>query len=190
MPHGGQNANTAAARDFNYRIPPAWSPETESQYSFRVWLTDITIWIMLTDLQPHQQAAAIIMRLGGAAKDQGRMMSPQEMMYGGILNGQQVDPVTYLLGGLHAKFSALEEESRLTAMTEMLAFARKPGEHINQLLARYDTVRHRAAVEGQFVMSIEGCALQLCRAIGIGPHAPVHSSSTLWRNVAIGEAAV
>ena len=124
---------------------------------------------MLTGLQPHQQAAAIVMRLGGAAKDQCRMMSPQEMMHGGLLNGVQVDPVTYLHGGLHATFSALEEESRLTAMTEMLAFARKPEEHISQLLARYDTVRHRAAVEGQFVASTEGCALQLCRAIGIGP---------------------
>ena len=84
---------------------------------------------MLTDLRPHQQAAATIMQLGGAAREQGRLMSPQEMMHGGILNGVQVDPVTYLLGGLHAKFSALEEESRLIAMTEMLAFARKPGEH-------------------------------------------------------------
>ena len=96
-------------------------------------------------------------------------MKPQEMMRGCILNGVHDDPATYLLGGLHAKFPALEEESRLAAMTEMLAFARKPGEHINQLLARYDPVRHRAAVEGQFVMSIEGCALLLCRAIGVGP---------------------
>ena len=111
-------------------------------------------------------------------------------MHGGILNGVQVDPVTYLLGGLHAKFSALEEESRLTAMTEMLAFACKPGEHINQLLARYDTVRHRAAVEGQFVMSIEGCALQLCRAIGVGPPTPLHALAAVRRNVAIDPAAI
>ena len=53
-------------------------------------------------------------------------------------------------------------------MTEMLAFARKPGGTINALLARYETVRQRAAMEGQFVMSTEGCALQLLRACGIG----------------------
>ena len=117
------------------------------------------LWIMLTDLQPHQQCAAIIMRLGGSAREMARMITPQEMMNGGMLNGVMVDAVTYLLGSLHAKFSALEEESRLSAMTEMLAFARKPGETINGLLARYEVVRQRAAVEGQFVMSTEGCSL-------------------------------
>ena len=100
----------------------------ESIYSFRAFMTDISIWIMLTDLQPHQQCAAIVMRLGGAAREMARMMTPQEMMNRGLQNGVQVDPVTYLLGALHARFPALEEESRLTNTTEMLAFARLPGE--------------------------------------------------------------
>ena len=52
-------------------------------------------------------------------------------------------------------------------MTEMLAFSRRPGEAINALLARYEIVRQRASVEGQFVMSVEGCALQLLRACNI-----------------------
>jgi len=154
-------------RNFNYRIPPSWSPESDQSYSFRAFMTDISLWIMLTDLQPHQQCAAIIMRLGGSAREMARMITPQEMMNGGMLNGQMVDAVTYLLGALHARFSALEEESRLTAMTEMLAFSRRHGESINALLARYEVVRQRAAVEGQFVMSTEGCALQLLRACGI-----------------------
>ena len=51
-------------------------------------------------------------------------------------------------------------------MTEMLAFARRPGENINALLARYEVVRQRAANEGHFVMSIEGCALQILKAAG------------------------
>ena len=122
-------------RNFNYRIPPSWSPENDQSYSFRAFMTDISLWIMLTDLQPHQQCAAIIMRLGGGAREMARMITPNEMLNGGILNGQQVDAVTYLLGALHAKFSALEEESRLCAMTEMLAFHRKQGESINALLA-------------------------------------------------------
>ena len=154
-------------RNFNYRIPPSWSPENDQNYSFRAYMTDISLWIMLTDLQPHQQCAAIIMRLGGSAREMARMITPQEMMNGEMLNGVQVDPVTHLPGLLHARFSQLEEESRLTAMTEMLAFHRKSGETINALLARYEVVRQRAAVEGQFVMSVEGCALQLLRACGI-----------------------
>ena len=55
--------------NFNYRIPPAWSPETDHTYSFRAFMTDISLWIMLTDLRPEQQCAAIIMRLGGGARD-------------------------------------------------------------------------------------------------------------------------
>ena len=54
-------------------------------------------------------------------------------------------------------------------MTEMLAFARRPGETINALLARYEIVRQRAATEGQFVMSIEGCSLQVLRACNVQP---------------------
>ena len=52
-------------------------------------------------------------------------------------------------------------------MSEMLAFARRPSESINAVLARYEVVRQRAALEGQFVMSNEGCALQLLRACGV-----------------------
>ena len=159
------------SRDFNYRIPPSWSPENEHNYSFRAFMTDISVWVMLTDLQPHQQCAALIMRLGGSAREMARMITPQEMYHGGSFEpgGEIVDPVTYLLGSLHSRFSALEEESSLSAMTEMMAFARRPGENVNSLIARYETVRQRAALEGQFVMTMPGCALQLIKACGMGP---------------------
>jgi hypothetical protein len=166
MPTGIPNLS-GGTRDFNYRVPPSWSLENENQYSVRAYMTDISLWVMLTDLQPHQQCAAIIMRLGGAAREMARMVTPQEMAMGGLINGVAVDPVTYLLGSLHARFAALEEESRLTSMTEMFAFTQRPGETINALLARYETVRQRAAIEGQFVMSIEGCSLQVLRACNI-----------------------
>jgi hypothetical protein len=63
MPGQGHGSGPPAlsGRDFNYRIPPYWSPEQETTYSFRTWMTDISLWIMLTDLQPHQQRAAITM---------------------------------------------------------------------------------------------------------------------------------
>ena len=69
------------------------------------------------------------------------MLTPQEIMHGGqlVAGGPQVDPVSYLLGSLHKRFSALEEESRMTTMTEFLAFARLPHEDINSMLARYET---------------------------------------------------
>ena len=58
MPNAAGGAMTGGNRDFNYRIPPAWSPEGERNYSFRAYMADISIWIMLTDLQPHQQPSA------------------------------------------------------------------------------------------------------------------------------------
>ena len=77
---------------------------------------------MLTDLAPHQQRAAIITRLGGQARDLARMLSPQEIMTGGMRTGVLQDPVTYLLASLPQRFASLEEETRLQSVTEMLAF--------------------------------------------------------------------
>ena len=84
------------SRDFNHRIPPSWSPENEHNYSFRAYMTNISQWVMLTDLQPHQQCAALIMRLGGSAREMARMITPQEMYNGGSFEpgGEIVDPVT------------------------------------------------------------------------------------------------
>ena len=130
-------------------------------------MTDISLWVMLTDLAPYQQCAAIVMRLGGPAREFARMILPQEIMTGGWRDGRLLDPVTYLLGALQLRFATLEEETRLPRMTEMLAFARKPGKNTNALLARHEIVRQRTAGESHFVMSIEGCALQVLRAVGI-----------------------
>ena len=52
-------------------------------------------------------------------------------------------------------------------MTDLLSFGRRSGEGINQVLTRYEIVRQRARAEGFFVMSTEGCALQLLRACGV-----------------------
>ena len=108
-------------------------------------MTDISLCVMLTDLAPSQQCAAIIMRLGGQARELARMVSPQEIMSGRWHDGVLLDPVTYLLGAPQLWFACLEEEMRLQSMTEMLACARRSGENINALLARYEVVRQRAA---------------------------------------------
>eukprot|EP00974_Lingulodinium_polyedra_P036791 3528017-Lingulodinium_polyedra.AAC.1 len=65
-------AGVGQNRDFNYRTPPAWGPATDSVYSFRAYVTDVYLWVMLTDLQPHQQTAAIVVRFGGAARELAR----------------------------------------------------------------------------------------------------------------------
>ena len=122
----------------------------------------------MTDLAPHQQVAAVILRLSGAAKDLARTPTPIEILSGGVSpSGVQRDPLSYLVVGLHARFAPLGEEARLHAMADLLSFGRRNGEGINQVLARYEIVRQRARTEGLFVMSTEGCALQLLRACGV-----------------------
>ncbi len=69
-----------------------------------------------------------------------RMVMPQEILNGGFRNGMQVDPVSYMLAALQDRFAALDEEARLASMTEMLAFAGRPGETINAVLVRYEIV--------------------------------------------------
>ena len=122
-PHGMPQLSSA---NFTHRVPPMWSPETETQYSFRSYMTDLSLWIMLTDLQPQQQASAIVMRLGGAARDMARLISPDELLHGGMHNGVMLGSVTFLIAQLHQRFAPLEEESRLTSMMEMMSFQRKP----------------------------------------------------------------
>ena len=54
-------------------------------------------------------------------------------------------------------------------MTEFQAFARYPGETINAILSRYALVRQRAHEQGNFVQSVEACALQLLKACNCSP---------------------
>ena len=94
------------SRDTSRRGPPAYDPENERNYSFRTYMTDISLWLLLTDMDPPRQCAAIINRLGGAAREMGRMMTPQEIAFGGVREGRQLVPVTCLLGALQSRFGA------------------------------------------------------------------------------------
>ncbi|MFM7979745.1 MAG: hypothetical protein ACKPKO_10555, partial [Candidatus Fonsibacter sp.] len=67
---------------------------------------------MHTDLQFDQQAAAIVMRLGGSARELVRSITPDEFMNCGVVNGVPVDPVTYVVHGLHQRFALLDDEHR------------------------------------------------------------------------------
>ena len=105
--------------------PPVYDPDDRSQ-SFRAYMTDLMHWCMGTRLAPHEQAVAIVRRLRGTARDMGRTLTPAELFNGGIVNGEQLDPVTYICAGLHRQFAQLDEETRMQAMTEFVAFARNP----------------------------------------------------------------
>eukprot|EP00969_Alexandrium_andersonii_P313133 13835405-Alexandrium_andersonii.AAC.1 len=72
---------------------------------------------MVTDLRPHQQAAAVILRLGGPARGMRRAIAPQGLTQGGVLNGVARDPVSYSVAGLQQRFAQLDDGTRSAAAT-------------------------------------------------------------------------
>ena len=150
------------------RLPPRWEPGLEDSLPFRTWLQDLLLWTITSDLEPHRQAALIISQLGGAARDLARTMTPQEIFQGGVVNGQQLDPVSFLIHGLSTRFSPLDDEIRIRAAQDLLHFQRKGNESVDVLITRFETIRARARTEGGGAnISTESAALILLRAIGV-----------------------
>ena len=146
------------------RMPPVFDPNDQNQ-SFRAWSQDLMLWSVSNDLQPHQQAAMIIAQLRGPAREMARAITPAELYNGGMHNGVQLDPVSYILQGLASRFAPLDDESRLRAAQELLSFTRRSHESIDGLITRFDLVRTRARQEGGgATVSTETAALLLLRA--------------------------
>ena len=101
--HGGGD------RGVTGRAPPSWNPANAAHQPFREWARDLMIWSALSDLRPHQKAAAVILNLRGSAQVMARQLPPEAIMTGGLVNGQQVDPMTYLMHALAERYSPLGE---------------------------------------------------------------------------------
>ena len=162
MPGIGMNAG-------GVRLPPAWGPEMQQQYPFRRWVQDVLLWSVASDLDASRKAAMLVMQLSGGAQELARSYPPQVLIHGGNINGQPVDPLTFVIHGLSERFAALGEELRLGSITELLSFARLPHkqERIDEILVRFDVVRQPAFDEGQLTVSITGLTWLLLRAVGI-----------------------
>ena len=78
-------------------LPPRWDPSVEQSLPFRVWMQDLMLWTICTDMEPRQQCAAIISQHGGPARDLARTITPQEVYNGGVISGVRLDPVNFLL---------------------------------------------------------------------------------------------
>ena len=159
----GFNAGQAA------RLPPAWGPEMQQTYPFRRWMQDVLLWSVASDLDGSRKAALLIMQLKGGAQELARGYPPQTLIQGGLINGVQADPLTYIIHGLAERFAALGEELRLGSITELLSFSRNNHQHerIDEILVRFDVARQRAHDEGQLTVSITGLTWLLLRAVGV-----------------------
>ena len=151
--------------------PPAWNPDATSAMPFRTWTQRLMVWgILAVDLDPSQQCAAIVERLGGSARELADALSWQELTQGGQVGGQQLDPVTFLLTQLAAHYAPFGEEQRVSGMTELMSFHRAPNERTDALVARFRTLRWRAAQGGAgMLMNWEGYSWLLLRACGVNP---------------------
>ena len=97
-----------------------------------------------------------------------RLMGPAEVHQGGMVDGVQLDPVSFLVYGLSARFAPLDEEHRLQAVTRLLPFSRRPHETIDNLITRFEVTRQRAVVDGGgAAVSAETAALMILRACGV-----------------------
>ena len=94
-------------------------------------------------------------------------MPAQALIQGGNLNGQMVDPMTFLMGHLMQRFAPLTEELRTASMVDLLEFTRHRGESIDNMLVRYDGVVQLAQNNGQLAMTCQGYSLILLRACGV-----------------------
>merc|ERR1712085_5446 len=118
------------------------------------------------------QTAMVIMNLEGAAREIARQLTFVEMTTGGTITDEngvasQHDALSYLLYHLAHRFAPLGEEARLQAMSELYNFTRKSHEHIDGLITRFETVRHRAREQdGGIIINWEGTAWLLVKAVG------------------------
>ena len=55
-----------------------------------------------------------------------------------------MDPVSYLITGLHQRFAPLDDEARIRATHKLLSFGRRSGQHIDNLILRFEMVRRPA----------------------------------------------
>ena len=105
FPGGGGNTSNGGLQ----RMPPSWNPDRESTYPFRSWMQDLLAWsIMNNNMDQAQQAAAIRLSVGGAARELLQSMSIEELTRGGPdANGRHMDPVTYIVTHLANYFAPL-----------------------------------------------------------------------------------
>ncbi len=101
----------------------------EHRDSFRNWINEIVMWSMLTVLLPHQQAAAICLRLEGGAKEMVPNIAPVEVMNSGVVNGIELDPVSYMLVALHAFCPAWRRDTPVSTNRAVELYTSAKPEH-------------------------------------------------------------
>ena len=151
--------------------PPRWSVETEKDYPFTKWESDVRLWIAVATLDDNQIGPAIALRLTGAAREVVRE-SPTQPIIEGINELQEgvlvhVSGWEVLLNALRRRFAPLEQEQEISAITELFQFRRRSNETIDEVVSRFELTRYKAAQQGRMAISEAGLAYMLLMVCGI-----------------------
>jgi len=155
------------------KVPPSWAPEMQATYPFQDWVDDVKLWIGATEVNWQQQGPVVALQLGGLAREIARQVPQQDLTQGFVQDfgdGQgQVwhSGVELLLFGLARKFGALTVETAISDMTALVAFRRRAGEQVDEALARWDLLKHKAEVRGGFILQPAQAAWMILNALGI-----------------------
>jgi len=142
----------------NSKIPPTWSAERDKVYPLREYIRDLRLWSVATDTPEAKQAPAAALRLTGAAKLIIREMPTDLLTDGEFIfdpntgipamdaagNPMRRTGLEVLIRQLERRYGALDQETQIFHISELLCFARQPNESTDQMLARYDVLSFRA----------------------------------------------
>ena len=132
------------------KVPPGWDPASNSSYSFDRWQKDLIYWSMFTDLPERSQGPAVLLQLGGMAREIATEMNPADIQNGALVDWEDGNgPI--LTSGLHIliytlskRFADLAVESSISAIQNLWNFSRRGGETIHQILSRFEVTKKRA----------------------------------------------
>ena len=133
----------------NSRVPPTWSVEGDRRYPLRNYVQDVYLWAAATDMDEERQGPAAALRLTGAARAIVREMPTALLRYGQQIADAQGQPLQLtgldcLVRTLQRRYGALDQETQIFAVSELMQFSRLGHESSDEVLARYEVVCHRA----------------------------------------------
>ena len=149
------------------KVPPSWSVERNHIYSLRSWISDLVLWSSATEIEPARQGPIAALQVQGSAKELVRELTPMQLRDGDVdqMTGQQVTGLTLLVTVLARRYAPLEAENCTRSISEFLQFRRAPNESIDNVLVRYDILRHRAQQRAGFAINVTGLSWLLLQAL-------------------------
>eukprot|EP00971_Amphidinium_carterae_P227043 4503581-Amphidinium_carterae.1 len=174
------NASDPMISGATLKIPPAWDPSWETRCSFRQWYRDVSLWSAATDVPVQAQAAAICMRLGGAAKELTKEVEMNILQNGMMVDlgdgqGQRhLNGVAVVLRGLSRRFAPAEGEQSVRALANIMAFQVLPNESVDEVLTRFEVVVSRASDEANFDAQPQAKAWMLLSGLKLPPEEWMH----------------